>query len=136
MDDGYPEFEEIDHTADLQIIAYGKTLEELFTNAGKGMYQVISARPGGAEEKSRSVILKENDPETLLVAYLEELLFLADHGLMTLNPRLNISLTELNGDIPLYSILDIKTEIKAVTYHEMEIVEEDEVYRTKITFDV
>ena len=136
MDGGYPEFEEIAHTADLQIIVYGKTLEELFTNAGKGMYHVISAIPGDAQEKGRSVTFKENDSESLLIAYLEELLFLADHCLMTLIPRLNISLTELSGEIPLYSIINIRTEIKAVTYHEMEIVEEEGVYRTKITFDV
>jgi len=136
MDDEYPEFEEIAHTADLQIIAYGTTLEELFTNAGKGMYQVIGALPGGASIKSTSISFKENDLESLLIAYLQELLYLADHGSMALEPRLNISLTELSGIIPLYSILSIKTEIKAVTYHEMEIYEVKGVFRTKITFDV
>lgn len=136
MDDVYFEFEEIAHTADLQIIAFGKTLEELFTNAGKGMYHMISAEQGNAKHKSRSISLKENDLESLLVAYLQELLFLADHGLMTIIPRLNISLPELKGEIPLYSVLSIKTEIKAVTYHEMEIVKEEGIYRTKITFDV
>jgi SHS2 domain-containing protein len=136
MDDEYPEFEEIAHTADLQIIAYGTTLEELFTNAGKGMYQVIGALPGGVSKKSASISFKENDHESLLIAYLQELLFLADHGSMALEPRLNISLTELSGIIPLYSLLSINTEIKAVTYHEMEIFKEKGVFRTKITFDV
>jgi SHS2 domain-containing protein len=136
MDDEYPEFEEIAHTADFQIIAYGTTLEELFTNAGKGMYQVIGALPGGVSKKSTSISFKENDHESLLIAYLQELLFLADHGSMALEPRLNISLTELSGIIPLYSLLSINTEIKAVTYHEMEIYKEKGVFRTKITFDV
>jgi len=136
MDDEYPEFEEIAHTADLQIIAFGTTLEELFTNAGKGMYHVIGALPGARNKKNASIVLKENDLESLLIAYLQELLFLADHGSMALEPRLNISLTELSGTIALYSILSIKTEIKAVTYHEMEIHEKKGVFQTKITFDV
>jgi SHS2 domain-containing protein len=136
MVDKYPEFEEIAHTADLQIIAYGKTLEELFVNAGKAMYQVTGAEPGSYKNKARSVSLNESDHETLLIAYLEELVFLTDQRLMAVAPELNISLTELSGVIPLYSLKKMKTEIKAVTYHEMEIKEKDGMYRTKITFDI
>jgi len=136
MDDDYPEYKEIGHTADLQIIAYGKTLEELFLNAGKGMYYVAGAVLGKAKNKSRPILINENDPETLLISYLEKLLILVDRHLMTRSPRINISFTELSGEIPLYSLLEIKNEIKAVTYHEMEIVKVKGIYQTKITFDV
>ncbi|MBM3137958.1 MAG: archease [Chloroflexi bacterium] len=136
MDDEYPEFEEVAHTADLQIIAYGNSLEELFSNAVKGMYHVIGAVPGEAKNENVAIELKENDLESLLIGFLDELLFLADKGLATNNPKLNISLTELSGDIPLYSLLSIKTEIKAVTYHEMEILKDNEIFQTTITFDV
>lgn len=136
MAEEYCEFEEISHTADLQIIAYGKTLEELFINAGIGMYHLVNAEPGEFRKKSKRISFKENDHETLLIAYLEELLFLSDSCLMGVGPKLNIFLTYLSGEIPLYSLKSIKSEIKAVTYHEMEIVNEEGVYRTKITFDV
>jgi SHS2 domain-containing protein len=136
MDCDYPKFKEIAHTADLQIIAYGKSLEELFSNSGEGMYHVAGAVCGRKKEESKHIFLKGNDPETLLIGYLEELLRFIDHHLMTRSPRLNISLTDLSGEIPLYSLVGMKNEIKAVTYHEMEVTKEKGIFRTKITFDV
>ncbi len=132
----YPDFEELAHTADLQILVYGKTLEELFKNAGKGMYAVSGAEPGRALNVTRPVSLKESDRETLLISYLEELILLADQRMIVVGPDLNISLTELSGDIPLYSLKKMKIEIKAVTYYEMEIIQKEGVYSTKITFDI
>jgi SHS2 domain-containing protein len=38
------EFEIIDHTADIGIVAYGKTKREVFINAAKGMFEIIAGK--------------------------------------------------------------------------------------------
>lgn len=129
-------YEEIPQTADLKIIAYGKSLVELFINAGEGMYQIAGAAMGSFENDKKSILIKGNDFEILLVSYLEELLYLADHGLITFEPELNISHTKLMGTLPLYSLKSMNKEIKAVTYHDLDIQNVSGIFQTKIVFDV
>src|SRR5256885_13017328 len=69
-------YEEIEHTADVGIRAYGSTLNELFANAAEGMFSLIadldSVKPVGAVE----VLLAAEDVETLLLRWLSELLYI------------------------------------------------------------
>ena len=69
-------YEEIDHTADVGIRAYGSTLDELFANAAGGMFSLIvdldTVKPVGEVE----VRLESEDPPTLLLRWLSELLYI------------------------------------------------------------
>ena len=132
----FPEYEEIPHTADLQIIAYGKSVEDLFINAAKGMFNAAGAVGDNLSCEIRRIELKANDLETLLVSFLEELLFLSEAGWLSEVQELNIFQTNLSGEIHYFKIKAINKEIKAVTYHDMNISQEDGVFQTKITFDV
>ena len=84
----------------------------------------------------KAISLQGPDHETLLIAYLEDLIFLADQEMMVRDPKLNISLTNLDGDFPLYPLTKMMIEIKAVTYHEMDINQKAGLFRTRITFDI
>ena len=68
-------YEEIDHTADVGIRAYGRTLGELFANAAEGMFSLIAeldtVKPVGEIE----IRLTAEDPPTLLLRWLSELLY-------------------------------------------------------------
>ena len=132
----YPEYEEIPHTADLQIIAYGNSMEDLFINAAKGMYNAAGAVRESLSKGLRRIELKANDLETLLVSFLEELLFSTEEGWLGDVQELNISQANLSGKIHFFKLKAIKKEIKAVTYHEMNISQKNGVFQTKVTFDV
>ena len=63
-------FNELEHTADIAIEVYGKTLSELFQNALTAFYSILfalddlSSLPKGQDEFQMK--LKEDDLETLL----------------------------------------------------------------------
>jgi SHS2 domain-containing protein len=69
-------FEEIDHTADWAYRIWGQTLEELFTQAAIGLYSLAGVRLEQGSEIVREIQLQGIDPESLLVAWLNELLYL------------------------------------------------------------
>ena len=131
-----PGYEEIPHTADLQIIAYGKSMKELFIHAAEGMFTAIGATGDDYNNEFKTIELKANDLETLLVDFLEELLFLTEAGWLGKVNELNISPSNLSGKIQLFGLKEKIKEIKAVTYHDMNIFQKNGVFQTKITFDV
>ena len=70
-------FKFIEHTADVGVIAYGKDLKELFSNAAYGMFNIITdiKKIRNAELKIKNLKLKAYNSEELLVAWLNELLY-------------------------------------------------------------
>ncbi|MFN3551388.1 MAG: archease [Endomicrobiia bacterium] len=69
-------FDFIDHTADIGIRVYGKTLEELFVNSALGMYNVICEKFKKISPKQKyKNTLKAPDNETLIVSFLNDLLY-------------------------------------------------------------
>ena len=68
-------FETFDHTADIGLIARGRTLKGLFANAAAGLVDLMVDPIGLLEETSATVTVSAADREALLVAWLNELLF-------------------------------------------------------------
>ena len=71
-------FEIIDHTADLGIKAYGKTLEETFSTAARVMFNLIAKDDNIEEKETREIEIEEEDETFLFKKWLEELLFVFD----------------------------------------------------------
>lgn len=71
-------FRLIEHTADIGLVAYGRTLAEAFANAAYGMFSIIAEPRGVKEAESRTVELNEADPESLLFEWLNHLIYLFD----------------------------------------------------------
>ena len=69
-------YELIDHTADVGIKAYGKTLSEAFENAAKGMFDIITDSSEIESIGQYNIELEAPDLEQLLVDWLSELLYL------------------------------------------------------------
>jgi SHS2 domain-containing protein len=68
-------FVEVEHTADWAIRVRGKTLSELFINVAIGMYSLVADLPPGKAEIERIVNVEGVDPETLLINWLNELVY-------------------------------------------------------------
>ncbi len=68
-------YEFLEHTADVGIRADGETLEDAFEAAAAALVELLGAGvPGEGEE--RAVEVRATDREALLVAWLDELLYL------------------------------------------------------------
>ena len=71
-------FEEVEHTADVAIRVRGRTLADLFANAAYGMACQIARVEQIAPTVEESIDLEAQDAETLMVAWLGELLYLGE----------------------------------------------------------
>src|SRR2546430_11162075 len=69
-------YEEIEHTADVGIRAYGSTLDELFANAAEGMFSLVADLGSVKAVGEIEVRLEAEDLPTLLLRWLSELLYI------------------------------------------------------------
>ena len=132
-------YETIDHTADIAIKAFGSSLSEAFCNAAYAMFDIMSDASSIRPLKEFEVKLEAPDMEQLLVDWLSELLYLSEvEETLFCEFEVKISGTNLEGkakgekiDLARHSF---NTEIKAVTYHILEI---DKVENTvQVLFDI
>ncbi|MFO7667612.1 MAG: archease [Desulfobacterales bacterium] len=132
----------IDHTADLGIEVYGSCLRELFENAGYAMFDVITETSGLNALSETTINITGEDWPDLMVNWLRELLYLwTGKGLLVKTINI-ISLSEyaLSANIK-FDHFDsgrhlIKTELKAVTYHQVKVERKNSEWEARIIFDV
>lgn len=133
-----PAFEEIEHTADWALRVRGQNLTDLFRNAALGMLSLLDIEPVPGNSESRFFELRAEDTETLLVSWLEELLYPleVEHAAVVDFQVKVLEKAQLKATIELKKIASIKKEIKAVTFNELDIRTVDSGYETIIVFDV
>ncbi|RIK66843.1 protein archease [candidate division KSB1 bacterium] len=137
-----PTFEPIDHTADVGYRLYAPTLDELFVVAARALFDAITDLEHIHPQFTRNVTAEAGDVEALLVAWLSELNFYCINGLeifsrfviKSFSPA-QISATVHGEKIDL-SRHDIKTEIKAVTYHGLYVRQVAGGWEAQVIFDV
>jgi len=139
------EFEIIEHTADIGLIAYGKNREQVFINAAKGMFEIIAGENKNLKENFYDKIKLEADNlEGLLFAWLNELLYIGETRLVILNKFKikELSDFQIKAEVEGMKInppsVKIEKEIKAATYHHLEIKKDEEsgLWRAQIIFDI
>src|SRR5574341_1096176 len=117
-------FEEIPHTADWSFRAFGRDRRELFENAAHALFSLQGASTrADAAEVERPVRVRGIDSESLLVSWLNELLYLQERH-REVYERFAISLlteTELGGLIFGKPRQKMDKIIKAVTFHNLKI---------------
>jgi SHS2 domain-containing protein len=132
-------YEEISHTADLALRVWGGTLNALFVNAARGMTTLMSdAASEGMPAITRSLSIEALDAEDLLVEWLSELAFLAESegAVFKFFSITHISQTGLQAVLKGHLSDELKRTIKAVTYHNLEIIKTDRGLETTVVFDV
>ncbi len=68
-------FEVFDHTADVGVRAWGPDLAAAFAQTARGLFSLLVPLGAVRETTARAVAVAASDPESLLVAWLDELLF-------------------------------------------------------------
>jgi SHS2 domain-containing protein len=124
----------VDHTAEVELHVEAPTPEVVFTEATQALAELLDG--GGGEPESHEVSLEARDLPALLVAWLEELLFLADTGGFVADDA-EVELREK----ALHAVArGRKTEprplVKAVTYHGLEFEPAGDGWRAKVVLDV
>lgn len=140
------EYEYLEHTADIKYLAYGKNLEEVFENAALAMFNVIIDTQQVSGETPREIFLKSPDLEALLVDWLSELLYIFEVDEIVFREFRVKKIIEEEGE---YSITaqalgekyypeshPFETEIKAVTYNQLEIVKTANGWRAQVVVDI
>jgi len=131
-------FEVLEHKADLKIRAFGKTKEELFTNVLLAMGESQKGENFGPKVK-REIQIKSLDLETPLVDFLSEVLYLSQINKEIYNEVKfkKFSDTELKAELVGQKVERFGEDIKAVTYHGLEICQrKDGTWEITILFDI
>lgn len=135
----------LSHTADLRLEVFGKTLEEFFGNAAEAIAHILSPkaklRKSDFVRKSDFLKLKSANLNTLLVDFLNEILSRSHinkrvYKVKSLKAKGNLVEAEIVG----HSVEEFDEDIKAVTYHEVQIEERGKGkakgWHTKLVLDI
>jgi SHS2 domain-containing protein len=130
---------QLEHTADLALEIWAPSEEALLLEAAQALVSILTedARPGSGSR--RSVRVEGLDREDRLVQWLNRVLLLALlEGFLLRDARLRLSDHGLEAEIDgeEAAIDKIRTELKSVTYHDLELIEEAGRWRARIVIDV
>jgi SHS2 domain-containing protein len=130
----------IEHTADMGLVAYGKSLAEAFANAAYGLFSLIVEPNKVKEKESRKVTVQAQDTEGLLFNWINELIYIFEVERLLFK---SFDITEFTGQSleatcwgekydP--SRHQLKTGVKSATYHMLKV--DGKKNRVQVIFDV
>ena len=133
-------FTELEHTADRAFVARGRNIGELFVHAAQAMFEPQPRNYHGPKRVERYVEVRGSDQETLLVNWLNELLYVSEHfqeryngfeilDLADEHLRARLCGTQQNASAPL-------SKVKAVTFHNLAIRREGDEWVATLVVDV
>jgi len=127
----------VEHTADWGLKVWAPDLPGLMEEAARGMFELMGVVVSEESRCHRQLEIGADDREQLLVSFLEELLFIAEAEDLAFDGYLlKLVDTNLLARLEGGFIVSRTKEIKAVTYHNLEISESKRGLKTSIIFDV
>ncbi len=140
-------FEFLDHTADTQSHSWGMNLEEAFSQCVLSLMTVITPNLDLiSPEIEKFIEIESEDKEALLFDFLSEFLYIFDVEGLIFRDIKKIQIEKINHKYKLKTIVSgekfdpnkhqIGTEVKAITYSFIEILEQENRVDIKIVFDL
>jgi len=132
----------IDHTADFGIQVFGSDPQELFTNAALALFDVITETDVLTGRDSCNITASGEDWSDLMINWLREILYLWNGKEMLIKSVQILSLSENKIFAKIYFDAfkpdrhTIKTEIKAVTYHQIQVKRSSSGWKARVIFDI
>jgi SHS2 domain-containing protein len=135
-------YEFLDHTGDIGIRVWANGVQKLFQEAALALFDIITDLDRVEAHLKREISVQGAGQEELMVAWLSELLYLHEVEELLF---CDFVITELDerkvkawakGERFHAGRHLIKTAIKAVTYHQLEIKEHDGRWHAQIIFDI
>ncbi len=140
------DYEIIEHTADIGLKVFGKTKKELFQNAARGMFFLITGSsifPGQKNRQSWTVKCEASNIEDLMVSWLSELLYIHNTDFVIFDNFIFKCLSSYFVQAEVWGTkikeypYHIEKEIKAITYHRLQIFKNEKgQWEANIVFDI
>ncbi|HBG75310.1 MAG: hypothetical protein A2X25_12325 [Chloroflexi bacterium GWB2_49_20] len=130
-------FNEIKHTADWALLIWGENIETLFKEAARGMYALMSAQSSQTPRRIYEFSTYQTNLESQLVSFLSELLYCTEQEELIFD-SFYFKLSDGGFAVKMEgsNITSIQRQIKAVTFHNLEIKQSNQGYQVEIVFDV
>jgi SHS2 domain-containing protein len=132
----------INHTADVGIKVWGESLKSLFENTAYSMFDILTELDKVKVKESLAVEIEGKRTDELLVDWLRNLLY-KFNGEGYLLREFNIEeigkkglKAKVRGEKLNLSRHTLRTEIKAVTYHGLEVKKTGQGWEAQVIFDV
>ncbi len=130
-------YELIDHTGDVGIAVRAASLEELYAEAARALFEILADVPGARPAGTVEFPVPSDSPEDGLREFLAELLYR-----FSAERKMYVSFAPGPGKVTAgEEPFDpgrhaLRTEIKAVTYHGLRVARERDGWRAQVIFDV
>lgn len=131
-------------TADVAFNATGKTIEEMLKSAALALTSIMVKLETVTPKIKKEINIEEKNIETLFVKFLNELIYLKDADLLLFN-KYNVKV-EKNGKYKLKVIAQgekinmekhtFGVDVKAVTYHMLEVKEDKHGWKARVILDI
>ncbi|MFW6333371.1 MAG: archease [Thermodesulfobacteriota bacterium] len=135
-------FRYIDHTGDLGVEVFGDSLSRLFQNAGEAFADIMTDLRAVRRHESKAVSLEADRIEDLLVHWLNEFIFFFEtEGLLFSGFEID-SIDDTHIEARIHgepydeNRHTIKTTAKSATYHHLEVVRQEDVWKATVIFDL
>ena len=135
-------YEFFDHTADMGLRIYGPSLAGLFENAGFALFDVLTDTARVSPRQARRFELRRDNVEELLVEWLGSLLYEFDaRGLLfsqfSVEHIDGLSLAaSAHGERFEPGLHELKTAVKAVTYHGLSVRQKNGLWQATVVIDL
>jgi SHS2 domain-containing protein len=138
-------FKLFDHTADIGVHAYGEEISDVFEQAARSMYSIIfhGSIPKIESKGEFQIKIKSSDLEQLMVDWLDEILYIYSTDYIMISEfQIEINLEEFSinafvqGEKLSEQLLKGTGEIKAVTYHMIEVKKVNDHWEATVLFDI
>jgi SHS2 domain-containing protein len=138
----HPDYIILDHTADLGIKIRGTDLTNLFETAARALLHIMVRGVSNRGTSFITISLSAKDLCDLMVRWLGEILYLIDgESLVATSIKID-SLTSSRLEATLGTVPfdprfhEILSEIKAVTYHQIEVAEKGGHWEARVIMDL
>ncbi|MBI2818360.1 MAG: archease [Acidobacteria bacterium] len=138
----HPPYEVLEHTADVGLRVYGRTLPELFANAGLGLMALAIELQDFQEKERLSLSVIGSDAEQLLVNWLSEILYYVDaegwaFTRFAITECSTIAITAEGWGEHRNPVERTRAvAVKAVTYHQLSVRETPDGFEATVYFDI
>lgn len=132
----------LEHTADMGIEAWGQDMPELFVQAAWALRSILFGNCPACCRQQQPVQLQAVDSQELLVTWLNEILFLWESCQLVL-AAFNVEHLEASA---LQAVVSgegfdpgrhgLEHEVKAVTYHQLQLAPEAGCWRARLYVDL
>mmetsp|Transcript_4679 Transcript_4679/g.7965 ORF Transcript_4679/g.7965 Transcript_4679/m.7965 type:complete len:251 (+) Transcript_4679:71-823(+) len=139
-------YEYLDHTADIQLHSWGENVQEAFEGAALAMFNYMTPLNGVQirEDLTRTYEVQAHDMQSLLFAFLDELLFVFSTEYFVCSDLKITHFDRANwivhcvgrGEIFHRTTHESGTEVKAITYSAMQIHEKEDRAEIFVIVDI